>query len=313
LLQVTFELDESDTAHALWRTQTAIWHAREDQWPYEANLITSTFGLVFNPDIAIDMYGTLHVVWAQEDNRLYYAQSEDGGDNWQEQTALTEDINKSDQPTVAADEDGNVHVAWEERIFDSVAGAFRYEIRYLTGISETWGLSWSSSSALLSGDVVNAQQPDIIAQDGQVHVAFARRDRLDDVNQEHYAYYVKYSPGSGWSEPRDVTHDPVVVNANVPFVLVPALATCDDVVYLYYHGAPADNSKEIVLGASSSDNWERRDQVDVGSTRAIRPSATCLGGKLHMVYEKVIRPNIDHQIYYISGNRYVSFAPLTRK
>lgn len=313
LLQVTFEFDENDVAHAIWRTQTDLWHSREDQWPYAASLITATAGLVFNPDMAVDKKGTLHVVWAQEDNRIYYAQSVDGGDHWQEEKALTWSTSKSDQPAVAADDVGNVHVVWEERIFDPDVGKFRYEIRYLLGISETTGLTWSSSSALLSGgDVLNAQQPDVIARDGHVHVAFARRDRIDDANQEHYAYYVTYSPGSGWSEPQNVTHDPVVVNANVPFVLVPTLLTCDDTVYIYYHGAPSTNSKEIILGATSSDNWEHRDQVDVGSTRAIRPSATCMGGQLHMVYEKVIQPNIDHQIYYVSGNRYAAFMPIAR-
>jgi hypothetical protein len=313
LLQATFDFDQAGEAHAIWRTQTEIWHSAESQWPYASNLITATDGLVFNPDISVGENGTLHVVWAQEDNRIYYAQSVDGGNSWQGETALTWGLNKSDQPAVAADEAGNVHVVWEERVFDPDLIAFRYEIRYLMGISETLGLSWSSSSALLSGDVVNAQQPDIIARDGHVDVAFARRDRIDDVNQEHYAYYVSYSPALGWSEPRDVTHDPVIVNSNVPFVLVPELVTCDEVVYLYYHGAPADNSKEIILGASSSDNWERRDQVDVGSARAIRPSAICLAGKLHLVYEKVIRPNVDHQIYYISGNRYAAFIPVAHR
>ena len=111
----------------------------------------------------------------------------------------------------------------------------------------------------------------------------------------------------------NVTHDPVTVNSNVPFVLVPALATCADAVYIYYHGALTENTKEIILGAASSDGWQQRDEVDVGSARAIRPSLTCLGGQLHMVYEKVIRPNIDHQIYYISGNRYATFLPAIGK
>jgi len=309
LLQVTMEFDENDVAHALWRTQTEIWHAREDQWPYAANLITATVGLVFNPDMAIDKYGTLHVVWAQEDNRVYYAQSADGGDTWQGETALSWGPSKADQPAVAADEAGNVHVVWEERVFDPDAGAFRYDIRYLMGISETAGLSWSSSSALLSADVDNARQPDIVVQGDTLHVAFARRD----ANDAQYAYYVSYDPLTGWSAPLNVTHEPVTVNSNVPFVLVPTLVACNDTVYIYYHGALAVNTKEIILGANNSDGWERRDYVDVGSARAIRPSATCLGGKLHMVYEKVVRPNIDHQVYYISGNRNAAYMPIIHK
>ncbi len=309
LLQADLGFDQADVAHAVWRTHTEIWHAREDQWPFAANLITSTVDLVFNPDLAIGADGTLHVVWAQEDNQIHYAQSTDAGDTWQGETALTEGVNKSDQPALAADDAGNVHVVWEERVFDPDALAFRYEVRYLLGISETLGISWSSSSALLSGDVVNARQPDLFLQDQDVHVAFARRD----ANDAQYAYYVSYHPGSGWSEPLNVTHDPVTVNSNVPFVLVPTLVHCAETVYVYYHGALAANSKEIILGAGSEDDWARRDHVDVGSARAIRPSATCQEGKLQMVYEKVIRPNLDHQIYYISGNRYAAFMPVARR
>ncbi|MGD2078371.1 MAG: hypothetical protein PVH18_08310, partial [Chloroflexota bacterium] len=135
---------------------------------------------------------------------------------------------------------------------------------------------------------------------------FARRV----ADSEQYAYYTMLGSGTAWSQPLNVSHEPLTVNSNVPFVLIPVLVPCDDTLYVYYHGAPAINAKEVVHGSGSYDNWQHVDQVDVGSARAIRPSATCVGGKIHLVYEKVLQPNIYHQIYYISGSRFAAYLPM---
>jgi hypothetical protein len=221
------------------------------------------------------------------------------------ETALSDSMNKSDQPAIAADDDGNVHVVWEERLFDEEAGTFRYEIHYLKGVSETLGMSWDISPTLLPTELDSAKQPDIAVMNGTVHVAFARRVSDD----QQYAYYMSYSPDSDWSVAQDVTHEPVSVNSNVPFVLVPSLTLCKDAVHIYYHGALVANGKETILDSKSVDGWEHADLVDLWDARAIRPSALCLGGRMHLVYEKVLRPNREHQVYYLSGNRYATYFP----
>ena len=109
----------------------------------------------------------------------------------------------------------------------------------------------------------------------------------------------------------DVTRgNPVTVNSNIPFVLVPVLALCDGTPYLYFHGALDANGKEAILGVSSSTGWNSRDYVDAGNVRAIRPSVVCANSKIHIVYETVIKPNIDHQVYYASGLLHGVYLPV---
>lgn len=310
LLQTTFNFDNNGNAHAVWRTRTGIWHSREDQWPTVANPITSTLQLVFSPDIAAAPDGTLHVVWAQQDNQIYHASSGDGGNTWSSSHALTDGPTKSDEPAIAADLNGNLHIVWEERIYDADLGNFRFEIRHLLGTSDDNSVSWADSPTILSAGVINAHRPAIMTQAGAIHVAFANR-ASDDAQ---YAYYVRDDSGVGWSAPVDITHDnPVAVNSNIPFVLVPALTLCDGTPYVYFHGSLVADGKELILGVNRSDDWVARDYADVGNVRVVHPSVACAQGTIHMVYEVIYQPNIDHQIYYTYRYRHSVYLPLVAR
>lgn len=315
LSQVALDFDPQDRAHAVWRTDKELWHAREDQWPFAANPITSTAGLVRDPDFTIDLDGVIHVAWAQYDYRIYYARSEDDGNTWSAGTALSSSGNWPESPAIAVDDAGNVHVVWDERIYYDcipLPCSKRYDVLYTTGVSESLGINWSGSPSVISSDVENAVQPDIVAQGDQIHVAFARRDGTEpDVDQ--YAYYTSHDTESGWSEPIDITHVPVTVHSNLPLYLDPVLVPCDDALYVYYHGAFSSAENETIMSTVNADGWDQSYSIDVGNARSIRPSAVCLGGKIHLVYEKVIWPNFDHQIYYLSGHRYATFAPIIRR
>jgi hypothetical protein len=308
LLQTTFSFDSDGNAHAVWRTRTGVWHSREDQWPNVATPITSTLQLVFSPDITAAPNGTVHVVWAQQDYRIYHASSDDGGNTWSTSHALTDGVSMSAEPAIAADLSGNLNVVWEERIWDVDIGEFRSEIRHLLGTSNDNGVSWADSPTILSAGVAKAHRPAILTQPGEIHVAFAHRVSGD----LQYAYYVRYDSGVGWSAPVDITHDnPVAVNANIPFMLVPALALCNGTPYVYFHGSLVADSKEVILGVNRSDEWAVRDYANVGSARAVHPSVACTEGKIHTVYEVIVQPKIDHQVYYTYSYRHSVYLPVT--
>ena len=310
LRQVTFAFDSNDKAHAVWRTQTEIWYAGEEQWPNSATLITTTTQLVFNPDITVAPDNNLHVVWSQLDNRIYHAHSQDSGLSWKLSAPLTDELDKSDEPAVAVDQDGNIHVVWEERIYDPGLAQFRFEIRYLTGVISGTQVSWSSSATTLSTGIVEARRPAIVAQGDVVHVSFARRISDD----EQYAYYVRRTNDSGWSVPLDVTQDsPVAMNSSIPFLLVPALVLCDAAPSIYFHGSLTSNGKELILGVNEADDQLLQDQVNTGDVRAIRPSLACINGTLHMVYEQIMNPNVNHQVYYLSKSGHAVLLPLIVK
>jgi hypothetical protein len=198
------------------------------------------------------------------------------------------------------DQGGNLHVVWEERIFDIGIPGFRFEIHYKKGTVSGSTITWSGSPRRLSTGITEARFPSILSQGNDLHVAFARRETTL-LHEEQYAYYTHFKPGSGWSTPIDTTKgNPVNINTNVPFVLSTTMAYCDNSLYLYYHGALAPNGKERLLGANSVSGWLPRNEVTKGISRTIRPSLACVSGNLHLVFDVVVQPDVDHQIYYMN-------------
>jgi hypothetical protein len=112
--EVALAFDNNNVAHAVWRTEKKILHAKKSGWPTTATTIVAGADRVFSPAIAVDGNNALHVVWSQEDNKIYYSRSQNGGANWSAPVALSGATDKSDLPSIAADQGGNVHVVWEE-------------------------------------------------------------------------------------------------------------------------------------------------------------------------------------------------------
>ena len=308
MLEVTFAFDSNNVAHAVWRTQYEIWHAPENGWPASANsnqVKSNTGALVFSPDIAVSPDNTLHVVWAQE-NKIFHTFSKDGGQNWSTPYPLSPGTGqlKSDVPDVEVDHLGNVHVVWEERI--SLIPPVNHEIHYKKGTLSGGSMTWSPSPKVLSPGVDVAKVPAIHINGDVIHVAFA--DRISNITQ--YAYYVNATLSSNWSAPLDITQgEPLVMNTNIPFVLMPSLDSCSSDIHVLFHGALAENHSERIMGVESGDNFTSRDQITEGQSRTIRPSLACTGGMLHVVYEIIQIPNEIHHIYYVAEMANAVYLP----
>lgn len=299
--EVTFAFDFNNVAHAVWRTKYEIWHAPENDWPNSANshqIVQNTGERVFSPDIAVSPNNTLHVVWAQ-DNKIFHSFSKDGGQNWSAPFALSPGTGqlKSDVPDVEVDHLGNVHIVWEERILINLS--YEYEIHYIKGTVSSQGISWASNYTLLSPGISEAKVPAINIDGNTIHVAFAER-RTEKTKTTQFAYYVNRTLNSNWSSPLDITQgDPLILNTNIPFVLMSSLDVCNEKLYVYFHGAIEVNHAEKIFKVDRGDEWSERSQVTTNEFRAISPSFTCSGGKLHVAYEDIIDPDINHQIYYV--------------
>lgn len=324
LRQVTLAFDSGHTAHAVWRSDSGLTHAAEPQWPSASNTILSTSDVVLNPHLAIGGDDVLHVVWAQGGggtlHNIYHAHSANGGADWSTPTPLATTTEHSSVPFVAVDDGNNVHVVWEERIFDnSVEGFFRYQVHYRKGTKNGANYAWSSAD-VLSGSLVRARRPSLLATGNGIHVSFAREVYDDDrLQARQYPYHTSFEPGSGWSTPADASGDsPVRVNTNIPFYLITTLAACGSEVHLNYHGAEeADsNAKEQIWGTrmSSGNNWGPVTPATGSDTRNINPSVACQGGNLHLAFERVEQATVNHQIYYASEhNTNGAFLPVMLK
>ncbi|HZD11123.1 MAG TPA: sialidase family protein [Candidatus Binatia bacterium] len=305
LRQVTLAFDGSGTAHAVWRSSAGLAHAAQPQWPNGEHTIVSTSDVLFDPYLAIGSDNVLHVVWAQEYgdqglHDIFHAYSSDGGVTWSAPRNLVSDNDRhSSAPVAVLDAANNVHVFWEERIFDpSQSGFFRYEIHYKKGTKSGSNYTWPSTATIVSGNLTSARRPAAVASGNIIHLSFARQV----ANEEQYPYYRRFVPGSGWSTVLDASSGhPVSVNTNSPFFLISSVAACNNGVYIYYHGSEETNAKEQIFGASDYDSWATQDVVTNDDVRHVNPNLICRGGSLYLTIERVEVATINHQIYFTAS------------
>lgn len=312
LRQVTVAFDGNNRAHAAWRSDNGLFHAAQNQWPTGSNTVHATAADTLDPVLTIAADNVLHLVWAQgavgSPHNIYHSYSQNGGSSWSSPVALATTAQHSSYPNLTTDNSGNVHVVWEERILDPQQGSFRYEIHYKKG-TKTTGYSWSASPTAVSGTAEKARRPSLVARGQTIHLTYA----IQESNEEQYPYYRRSTNGgASWSTPRDVSNNtPVSVNTNSPFYLLATIQVCAGDVFIYYHGATELNAREQIWGATSANNWSELDVVTSNSTRNIDPRLVCVGGNLHLGYERIEQADVNHQIYYNQSNNVnQQFLPL---
>ena len=120
-LQLLFRA-RTDVRHTWSPLDTAI---RPQSWA-PAQLFSS--GAAYYSDVAVDIYGTIHVVWNQTvapfpDEMswicpgcmdIYYRHSSDGGRTWSAPVNLSDSPGGSNRPQINVDGRGTVYVVWEE-------------------------------------------------------------------------------------------------------------------------------------------------------------------------------------------------------
>jgi len=109
--------------------------------------LTWTPGGSYNPAMAMDSTGAIHVVWhdlTPDNAEIYYKRSPDGGKSWDPARRLTWTSGHSYRPAISTDSGDTVHVVWEDYTPDS----FEIYYRRSTDSGATWGavrrLTWTS-------------------------------------------------------------------------------------------------------------------------------------------------------------------------
>jgi hypothetical protein len=140
----------SGILHVVWNDNSAgnheIFYKRSTNggttWSQNKRL-TFTPANSTNPAIATDPFGRVHVVWHDYpggDSEICYARSTDGGTTWAALKRLSWSSSDTDDPAVASDVSGNVHVVWT----DSTPG--NWEIYYRK--SADGGATWSAAKRI---------------------------------------------------------------------------------------------------------------------------------------------------------------------
>lgn len=320
--QLDFAFDGVSQAHVVWRADSGLYYAGENSWPVASGIqIAPSDGRrIDSPAIAVQG-DTIFVVWLQANNsnikNVFYRYTRDGGQSWNPPLpapALTDvdDANASAAPDVVFDANGDVHVVWEESTSAYPDPGFVYEISHVKGTrTEPGGIyQWAGITNLSAGhpdDAGASYQPSITGDGSALHVIFEEREAVggssDEANAQISPYHVAFIPGSGWQAPQRILGDTAFyVNTRLPFYLGTTLAACDGEVHVYFHGAQEVNSREVIWGTSNGDgNWSYPEPVTSPTTRHTNPAVACNGTILHLAFEQIVSPAVNHQIYYTNN------------
>lgn len=162
------------------------------------------------PAITTDNAGNVTVVWYSDGPPagLWISTKLVGTSSWSSPQHLSFTGSSSWRPSIAADESGQLHLAWEESPGDNL------QIYYSKGTWDETGtnLSWESSQALSSAGSAYNAQIGVTNWSGvpQIHATWIEADIVDPDNQV-YLYRVMYDEGDGasnnWSSPVEISEN----------------------------------------------------------------------------------------------------------
>lgn len=287
--------DRNGTAHAVWieeetNVEVSLKYDNSSDWsnntPFTLDIANPNQSQLFD-SVSIYASGnnTLDVVWSEADGadtRIIHRRSTNGGLTW----ALPEIIHSSNilslSPDVAVDNNGRIHVVWEE-------GFLSAEIFYSQKASSI--SNWTTPIPISDRSfAVNGIEASILIDNNIVHVAYA-----DNVQpHQQYAHHLQCSTNcnilTNWSNPigfNPVSGTAVDVHASFPFNVIPTMAQLGTCTMVYFHGIRAGTNEQI-LGTNSCNNWSSgpRDIVTEMNVRSIHPNmATLNNWYVYLVYE----------------------------
>jgi len=265
-------------------------HAAGAQWTAPKRL-TWTSGSSENPELAVDIYGYVHVVWwdaTPGHYEIYYAKSSDGGSNWTSARRLTW-TGGSSIPDVAVDSLGQVHVVWVGGTSENA------EIFYKKSPDggETWTankrLTWTSGQSLMPAIAVSAF--DVL------HVAWS-----DNTSLNYEIYFRKSTDGGTswmankrltWTEDSSYIGDMVVDSAGNPHIIWEDLSP-----YEIFHK----------MGINEGLTWATSQRLTWNSGGSGWPSVAAeSAGHIHVVWED-LTPGNSEIFYKRSPNLGLSWA-----
>lgn len=275
------------------------------------------------PEIAVDSSGNVHVVW--EDNTNYKSSGTDTDifykfwnattGTWNETEVLsTESTSFSEEPKIAVDDSGNVHVVWSDNTDYAGAGA-DYDIFYKY---------WNISTRIWSGhvnatDVVSnisgwSWRPDItVDSSGNVHVIWEdTADYLGAGNDADIFYKFWNASIETWTAIEVVSMESTDGSSRSSIAVDLAenihVAWYD---YTNYSSSGTDADIFYKFKNTTTKSWSGRvNQTDVVSTEStensFRPSiAIDDTGNMHLVWEDNTDyggSGIDRDIFYKQWN-----------
>ncbi len=197
-------------AHVVWEDITEgdgdiVYRVRgaDGIWS-ETISIAPAAGASREPVLAVDAFGRVHAVWVDARTglpQIVHSVLPPGG-AWAQPVVISVGGDNPDEPSVAADGVGGVHIVWRDRT-GSIRTGVSYDILYL----RIDAMEPPGAPLQLVNHIAMSQWPAIAAtEDGVLHLVWA--DNRDAQRGSFFEiYYKRYLPGVGWGHDKRFTRD----------------------------------------------------------------------------------------------------------
>lgn len=224
--------------------------------------------------VAVGPANNVHLVW-QENSRVRYRHSSDGGLSWAASRQLSDGQGK--RPRIAVDGQGYAHVVWEPPAGTTIL----YEKINSSGESVRHNVPLPSTPDY-------SERPDIaVDPNGRIHVVW-----LENTSPRGVRYSRSLDGGQTWP-----SHQQVASPTERKRPGITATATDVFVVYQYDDPAPSQDEIYFVRGSGSGSSWSAPVKISQGEDDRHPEIEADPSGQLHVVWDR--RDNI---VYRRSGD-----------
>lgn len=307
---VSIAIDSSNMAHAVWLEGGRIVYKAEADWQNHtpSTLVevsdTQTTDAVIGPSMAVGSDGTLHVVWGQRVTlggapNILYSKRPFGSSTWNAPTVVNPGSTfESSAPNLTIDENGHLHLAWQEQIFRADVGFPGSFVNY--AYSSNGGSTWqvldevSSKASLPAG--WSALLPQITAGDGQVEIVMTGYDRNTGAAGQDIqgAFRTICRNGNctnlnGWGDGVDVLNGAYLsVNDNAPSNMLVGASRPGTCTQSVFHGLIEGNAERIWHNTGCGSIGAQPVTEANANIRYINPTLTqSRDWFLHLAYERI--------------------------
>lgn len=188
----SLDIDSSGNVHIAWTDDTNYagagtdddifykrWNASSSSWTTTEVVSTESTSNSYNPSLAVDSSGNVHIAWhdytnyagASTDRDIFYKCWDSSSSSWTATEVVSiESTSSSQLPSLDVDSFGNVHIAWYDNTDYDGAGTDS-DIFYKRRISSS--SSWTTTEVISTESTSNSVNPSLaVDSSSNVHISW---------------------------------------------------------------------------------------------------------------------------------------------